>query len=328
MWKKYCGISLIFLLLALAGCATIPGGRDKTTPSGEQSSFDSFYHYSLGVLFSLNDEPDAAITEYEEALRLDPYSETLTRELAELYFEKGERQKAIRLCETFLEKNPKNIEVLLLVGELYLDIKDYKKAVHVYKSVLELDPRNITAYFYLGSTYAEVKRYDRAVSLFKKLLTIEPDNLMGNYYLARILKTQKRYDEAEAIFKKIISLNPEFEAAWIDLSNLYEIQDKIDLAIGNYRKYIRNFPAKIGIRMRLAELLIRAKRENEAEKEYLTCWMWIPKTGRPVKTWGSFTWNEARMTWRSSSFCVCWKISPPMRRRVSSGHNLRRAEIL
>jgi tetratricopeptide (TPR) repeat protein len=70
------------------------------------------------------------------------------------------------------------------------------------------------------------------------------------------------------VFKKIIGFSPQFEAVWIDLSNLYEVQDKTDLAINNYREFVRNFPVKVGIRMRLGELLIRAKRFNEAEKEF------------------------------------------------------------
>jgi len=83
MRNHYRNTAVLLTSLIIIGCATIPG-QQPSPPSGTQSSFESLYHYSLGVLFSLNDEPDAAIAEYEAALQLDPYSEILTKELAEL----------------------------------------------------------------------------------------------------------------------------------------------------------------------------------------------------------------------------------------------------
>ena len=262
-------IAAVFFLL-MVSCAHERIQVETSPAQSDHSPFDSYYHYSLGVQLKVNNDLDGAIREYEKALRLDPFSDILTKELAELYFDKGDTSKAIDLCQTFLKKNKDNIEIRLILGELYLNIKDYKNAVTLYKSVLELDRENTTAYFYLGSTYAEAKKYDLAIVLLQKMVTLAPENLMGNYYLARVLKIQKRYDEAEATLKKVISLNPRFEAPWIDLCEIYELQGNIEQAINTYRDYLSIFPDRIAIRIRLGELLMLLKQDDEAEKEFRT----------------------------------------------------------
>jgi len=260
-------VVVVFFLL-IAGCTNEQIKIETSPAQSDHSPFDSYYHYSLGVQLKINNDLDGAIREYEKAFRLDPSSDVLTKELAELYFDKGDTAKAIDLCQTFLGKNKNNIEIRLILGELYFNIKDYKNAITLYKSVLELDRENITAYFYLGSTYAEVKKYDLAIVLLRKMVTLAPENLMGNYYLARVLKIQKKYDEAAATMKKVITLNPRFEAPWIDLCETYEQQGNIEQAINTYRDYLNIFPDRIAVRIRLAELLMLLKQDDEAEKEF------------------------------------------------------------
>ncbi|MDR2861282.1 MAG: tetratricopeptide repeat protein [Syntrophobacterales bacterium] len=262
-------IVIVFFSL-MAGCTREQVKVETPSNQTNQSSFDLYYHYSLGVQLKINNDLDGAIREYEKAILLDPFSEVLTKELAELYFDKDDFSKAIVLCQNFLKENKNNVEIQLILGELYFNTRDYKNAVTTYQSVLELDRKNTTAYFYLGSTYAEAKRYDLAAISLRKMIALDPENLMGNYYLARVLKIQKKYTEAEATLKKVISLHPGFDAPWIDLCEIYELQDNVNQAIAAYRDYLNIFPDKLTIRVRLGELLMLLKQDEEAEKEFLT----------------------------------------------------------
>ena len=82
-----------------------------------------------------------------------------------------------------------------------------------------------------------------------------------------MLEKNKRFEDAEKMFKKAISLSPYFEMALFDLAALYEKQDKLDNAIEVYRNYLENNPARINLRVRIAELLIKEKKYEEAQKE-------------------------------------------------------------
>ena len=56
------------------------------------------YHYSLGVLHMLDENPGEAAREFEKAWRYDPAAVEIATELATAYVEKGETAKAIAIA--------------------------------------------------------------------------------------------------------------------------------------------------------------------------------------------------------------------------------------
>jgi len=260
---------VFFAMLLLSGCAVLPIRKDAApSPPIAVYSPSAGYHYSLGILHALNENPDEAIREVEEALRIDPLSPYLAKELASLYMEKGDTERAFTLCKKTLEKYPNDGDTRLLLGGLYLSRKDYAAAAGEYRQVVDLEPKNAAARFYLGTSLAEMKRFDEAEAAFRGLLEIDPDHFMGNYYRARLLAEMKRYDEAEAGFKKTLAFRPHFESAMIDLAILYERQRKISQAVEVYRNFLDLFPARLPARIKLGELYLREQRYDEAEDAF------------------------------------------------------------
>jgi tetratricopeptide (TPR) repeat protein len=245
----------LFVILILSGCAVFPV-RENAAPSPPAAAH------------ALNENMDAAILEMEEALRLDPASPYLAKELASLYVEKGDAEKAVAICKKTLEKHPDDSDTHFILGGLYLNRKDYPGAAGEYRRVIELAPKNTAARFYFGTSLAEMKQFDEAAAEFRELLKIDPDHFMGNYYLSRLLAQMKRYDEAEKGFRKTLTLRPQFESAIIDLAALYERQQKIPQAIEVYRKFIDLFPVRLQARIKLGELYLQERRYDEAEKEF------------------------------------------------------------
>jgi tetratricopeptide (TPR) repeat protein len=271
----------MLLSLALGGCWWLPGKGMAVAIQGN-TSFEATYHYSLGVMLALDENLDGAIEEFETSIRFDPASPYLAAELATLYMEKGDFQKAVDLCNKSISYNPEDIHTYVLLGGIYLSIKDFEKAAHIYKKIIQLDPKHVAAHLYLGTIYAEIKRFDMATDIFKKLISIDPDHLMGNYYSAKTLFEMKRYDEAEQGFKRTLAIKQSFEPALIDLGILYEKQKKNALAIDTYRNYINLYPTRTNVRIKLGELFIREQKYGEAErvlKEFLA----VDHTNRDVR---------------------------------------------
>jgi tetratricopeptide (TPR) repeat protein len=259
-----------FVILVLSGCAAFPIRKNAVplTPVAAHSRSGAGYHYSLGILHALNENLSEAIRELEEAIRIDPASPYLAKELASLYMEKGDEEKALAICRKILQEHPDDSDTRLLLGGLYLTRKDYPGAAGEYRRVIELAPNNTAARFYLGTSLAEMKQFDEAAAAFQELLKIDPDHFMGNYYLARLLTDMKRYDEAETGFRKTLALRPEFESAIIDLAVLYEQQKKIPEAIEAYNNFIHLFPARLQARVKLGELYLLEQRYDEAESAF------------------------------------------------------------
>jgi tetratricopeptide (TPR) repeat protein len=262
---------MVALLIPLAGCAALPAGvrSDAPVPPQVVSSGLSTFHYAAAILQALNDNPEEAIRELEEALRIDPASPYLAKELASLYAEKGEMGKALALSQKLIDSFADDSEIRLFRTGIYLNQKDYPAAEEEARRAVKLDAQSVTAYLYLGTSLAELKRYAEAVAVFEDLVRIDPNHFMGNYYRARILFELQRDAEAEAAFQKTIALRPQFESVVIDLARLYERQNKTDRAIELYREFTTAFPARLQARIRLGELFLKEQRFDEAEATFL-----------------------------------------------------------
>ncbi len=97
----------IFAILLFSGCTLFPVRQDTAAPQAAvPAPANAAYHYSLGILYALNDDLGEATRELEEALRLDPASPYLAKELASLYMERGNAAKALEICLKTLREHP------------------------------------------------------------------------------------------------------------------------------------------------------------------------------------------------------------------------------
>ena len=79
------------------------------------------------------------------------------------------------------------------------------------------------------------------------------------------------------MYKKVMALRSHFEPVIFDLAALYEKQGKTDRAIALYRDYYQENPARFKIKIKIAELLIREKKNEEAIAEYRDLLRLTPK---------------------------------------------------
>jgi len=123
-------IIIVILCSALTACVYpyLPHEKQTVLQKRVGDVFpDGYYHYSLGVLFSLDGKIDKAIGEYESALRFDSESSYLMDELATLYIKKGEVDAAVRLLEKSVTRNPEYVDSHILLGGLYGNLKKIRR---------------------------------------------------------------------------------------------------------------------------------------------------------------------------------------------------------
>src|SRR5512141_3089284 len=109
-------LCLLFpMIVTLSGCAAIPLRNGTAHPQSAPPALrpeGAAFHYSLGVLLAMNANLEEAIREMEKAHNLDPSSPFLAKEIASLYMEKGETEKALTICKKTLEEHPNDIDIL------------------------------------------------------------------------------------------------------------------------------------------------------------------------------------------------------------------------
>lgn len=150
----------------------------------------------------------------------------------------------------------------------------WDKAIAEYQTILKADPHDLTVCNNLGDLYARAGKVAEAIEQYLKL---------GELYRADGLSVK-----AIAVYKKIIKLDPNRTQALLACADLYEEQGltgeaKLQLAsvaeqcakTGDTRKLIEVYqrlagldPANHGLLTKLADLLVKEGRREEAATQY------------------------------------------------------------
>jgi hypothetical protein len=122
-------------------------------------------YFSLGIAHYLMHAYDSSMYYYSEAIKLAPYIAKYHNNIATVYFELKQLDKAIASCQ---------------------------KAV-------QLDPNYAEAYCNLGSAYGSLNQMDEALINFEKALSIDPNHARSNYFIGKILQiSSKPEDQSRA----------------------------------------------------------------------------------------------------------------------------------
>jgi len=97
----------------------------------------------LGVLYFNKGEKEKALSYYEKAVQLQPENITYQKNLADFYYvELGRIEDALKLYNKALYINSKDIETLLIIGHICVSLKKFDDAKAFYNKVLDIDPLN------------------------------------------------------------------------------------------------------------------------------------------------------------------------------------------
>jgi len=188
---------------------------NSQSDSSEVAVSDSFTAYAYtnrGVArFYLRDF-DAAITDFERALRIKP-------KLAEAYsgrgaarIGKGDHEGALLDFERALAINNKLVEVYSNRGQVLLRQKDFARAIEDFNRAIELRPTMVAAYEGRGESFMRQARFDLAVNDFTAALKLNPGNAETYANRGLTLIVLGREQEALSDLQKCVELNPELKS--------------------------------------------------------------------------------------------------------------------
>lgn len=127
-----------------------------------------------GLAYVMKMDLDKAIDNFSESIRLNPKDAIVYCERGGIYDAKGEYDNAINDFDEALRIDPKNIKALLKRGAVYSKKKELEKAINDYNQVLQLDPTNARAYSGRGVVYQKKGESDKALKDFDDSIRINP----------------------------------------------------------------------------------------------------------------------------------------------------------
>ncbi|MBN1823101.1 MAG: tetratricopeptide repeat protein [Endomicrobiales bacterium] len=238
---------------------------------------EAYRSYLRGLLAAKSGDSALALEEYQHAAELDENAVLVYRDLAYLYLQAGQTEKAMDAAGRLEANFGDDLQTQLYLGSFYLLAGRVEKARESWEKALKIDPQDESALLYLAAYHASDNQPLKAIAYWKKYLDKNPGSAEA-YYQMGLSNEKLGYDKlAKEAYLKAVELKPEFSGVYVALAQLYEKEKKYETASKFYEKYLEIVPDNSTVLLYLGTLYFRMKDYAAAEETYLRAKKIIPE---------------------------------------------------
>jgi tetratricopeptide (TPR) repeat protein len=291
---RHLAVLSLFLLLGArsAGAWQAKNNQNTQAPASASASQDeiashgeAYYDFVMGHYFSQEyqisshtEDVNKAIDFLKKAFTIDPNSQQIGDELAEIYYQSQRIRDAVTEANSILAKDPDNLPARRLLARIYVrtlgDLSNtagqHDTLLHAsdqYREILRLDPTDVDAALWLARLYRLQNEQDKAEAVLRNLLAREPANENGVEQFTQLLLDEGKSQEAVSSLKGILEQAPT-PKLWELLGDAYNQIHDLPNAEQAYRKAAEAQPDDINHRKELAQTLLTEEKFPEALEQY------------------------------------------------------------
>ncbi len=163
----------------------------------------------------------------------------------------NKKEQSLQLCETGIQKYPKDAAMQILAMRAGVDTKNYESALQHANVIMNTDSikKNASIVSYYGLALAGNKQYNEAITQYQKALEMKADDPKPLQYISEAYKEMGEEDKALEYNQQYMDKNP--NAAPTDFMKLAEIY--INKAKKNPSQKLENIDKAISVYAKLAE---------------------------------------------------------------------------
>jgi tetratricopeptide (TPR) repeat protein len=207
----------------------------KESPSKE--TLASLMH-SRGFAFFLKNDPDRAIADFDEALRLVPGKIDYLVCRAQAWREKKDFSKALADYNEAIRQEPKDVALIWARGLISYAQGNLEKALEDFNLCLRLDPKN-SMFLKETSRYLGARgNWDEALAKVDEALRLAPKDIEAMVYRGNYLAMLRQTDNALHEYERALAIDPKFAMAYGDRGIMFVNAGKYDRALPDLNKGI------------------------------------------------------------------------------------------
>ena len=194
-------------------------------------------HMVLGSLYNVKHQQGKAEEQYKIAQSIEPESEEVVLNLARVYVEGGDIDRAIKLIEA-VPQTDRTARMEFTLGAAYDQTKRPKDAIAAYKRAADLEPGDVPTMNALGQALLNDNQFDAALKEFKDVAAADPEDAGALVHIAEIQRRQAKYEDALTTIRKARKKDPENLEAGYNEGLLLDVLGRYDEAAATYEKMV------------------------------------------------------------------------------------------
>ena len=211
---------------------------------------------------------------WEAALRVNKTSWAIYMNNGDIYWRKGQLDKALSLLQRAAEMEPRAPEPYHAMGMIYRMLKDKKRAEEMFYQSMKRT-RGTDSRIMLGKMLLEDRRYDDAIKFFDKQIKQFPESGVLRTQLGICFLEAGRLQEALETFQTAVTLDSLQFEPYIRMAEIFLSTGDLDRAVSLLRKSLRLNGTPDAHNM-LAATYAKKGMLNNALKEYLKAYQLDP----------------------------------------------------
>jgi tetratricopeptide (TPR) repeat protein len=267
----------------LVGCRTLDPAPDASAvdapppPLGEEETrfAEVLARYARGLIHDFHQEPDAALTNYLQAVELDPSNQDLHLRIARGLLQQRRTDEAVQIMESLVRREPKSNKALSWMALIYLAADRPGDAEATYRRLIALDPEAAEAHLEFAAFYLRDGRRDEAREVLRDGVRKAREPLELHRALAATLVEEAAQTEDEAVaralreealeqYRRAVRIKPDDARTLVQLGSLTMLNGDLAETLAWYRKVEELAPRDLGLRRRLALSFEQARTPADA----------------------------------------------------------------
>tara|TARA_B100000945_G_scaffold122403_1_gene97252 strand:+ start:225 stop:2435 length:2211 start_codon:yes stop_codon:yes gene_type:complete len=188
--------------------------------------------------------------------------------LAVIYYQRKQTDKAINLLERSIKEFPKDVKSYSNLATIFKDLDKLKEAEIFARKAIKVNPNYANSYANLGAILEDLGNHKEAEYFTRKAISINKDFANAHYNLSTILLSLNNHKEAEKSIREAIRINPNSPNYYCSLGNILTKREAIKEAFYAYYKAIKISP-NISICFSLTKRLLKIYELKEVNKSDL-----------------------------------------------------------
>ncbi len=195
-------------------------------------------HHNLARVFMELKDINRAYLHISTAIKISPKVPILYLERGNIYLLTGRADLAFQDFSVASEGFPTNKEILEKKARAGVLSKNFEPAFEIYEKFHKDEPQNPFWVYTIGWANLQKGDFDKSLEYLNKALEMKEDLAPAIADRAVLYSKMQKFEEAKADYEKVISMSPQVVENYLNFAQLYITQKDFDNAIAICDKYI------------------------------------------------------------------------------------------